>query len=161
MNGMLSRRSAALIGLAFAAALALWWLGSTRIALDGAADAGRSSAQALHAAWLVRGMALLLLGLRAGALHGWRGGGAAALGLAAPAWPVVALAWSASAAPLASVLLAESILLAAGAMVAYLGSVLRRVLRHAERAEVVATSLGIVLAACLWAARSAWSALLS
>jgi hypothetical protein len=161
MNDMLSRRTAALIGLMLAAALALWWLGITRIAFDGAADASRSSAQTLHAAWLARGMVLMLLVLRTGALHGWRGGAAAALGLTAPAWPVVALAWLASATPLTSVLLAELALLAAGASAALVGLALQRALRHAERAEVVATGLGIVLAACIWAARGAWTALAS
>ena len=127
-------RPAAMTGLALAVAVAAWWLTSTRLALDHGTDAGRSAADALNALWLVRGMALAMLGVRAGALHGWRRGATAGLGLIAPSWPLVALAWSASATSLTQVALAELLLLAGSVALPLIGLFLRRSLRSAELA---------------------------
>lgn len=157
MNDVLARRVSALSGIAIAAALALWWLGSSRLALDDGADASRPAADALHALWLVRAMALALLGLRVGALGGWRAGAAAGLVLVAPAWPVLVLAWSASAAPLAQVVLAELLLLAACGVLPLLGLGLHRLLRQASLAEATATLAGVALAAALWFTRGLWA----
>ena len=55
-----THRLAAMTGLALAAAIAVWWLGSTRLALDHGADAGRSGADALHALLLIP---VVLLGI--------------------------------------------------------------------------------------------------
>ncbi len=150
MNPALARRLDAIGGLALAAAAALWWLGSTRLALDAGSDAGHRAADVLVALWLVRGMALALLSLRAGVLRGWRAGAAQALGLIAPSWPLVVLAWSASTAAVTQVALAEGLLLVAGAALPLLGQGLRRLLRWADLAEVAATMLGVGLAAALW-----------
>jgi len=155
MNDALTRRPAAISGLALAAAVALWWLGSARLALLHGSDAGRASADALLAMWLVRGMTGAVTALRVGAGSGWRSGASAALGLAAPAWPVVMLAWSASAVPLLHVMAAESALLVAGGALSWLGHGLRRVLPQGEIAVVLATGCGVVLAAALWFARGA------
>ncbi|MDO9074392.1 MAG: hypothetical protein Q7U73_14115 [Rubrivivax sp.] len=157
MTDPLSRRLAALSGLALTAAVALWWLGSTRLALDDGSDASRPAADTLITLWLVRGMALALLAVRAGALRGWRAGAVAALGLIAPCWPLVVLAWSASAAPLAQVALAEAMLLAAGVALPLLGGGLRRALRRVELAEILGTAVGAALAATLWFTRSLWT----
>ena len=54
--------------------IAVWWLGSTRLALDHGTDASRCAADALYALLLVRGMALAVLSVRVGALRGWRPG---------------------------------------------------------------------------------------
>jgi hypothetical protein len=142
----------ALTGLAVAVAIGVWWLGSARLALDHGTDAGRGAADALDALWLVRGMALSTLCVRAGARYGWRLGAKAGLGLISPSWPVVALAWSASATSLAQVVLAELLLLTASAVLPWLGLFLRRSLRRVELAVVAGTGAGTALAAALWAA---------
>jgi len=56
MNETFVHRFAAMGGLGLAAAFALWWLGSARLAIDQGGDAARSSADALHIAWLVRAL---------------------------------------------------------------------------------------------------------
>jgi len=143
-------RPAAMTGLALAAAIAVWWLGSTRPALDHGTDAGRNAADALNALWLVRGMALAMLSVRAGALYGWRRGAKAGLGLISPSWPLVALAWSASATSLTQVALAELLLLAGSAALPLIGLFLRRSLRRVELAVMAGTGVGTALAAALW-----------
>ena len=157
MNEVLARRLAAMTGVALAAAIALWWLGSTRLALDQGSDASRSSANALHALWLVRGMALALLAVRIGALHGWRPGTAQALALIAPSWPVVVLAWSASTAAWTQVALAEVLLLASCIALPLVGVGLRRTLRRQGLAELAGTAFGTALAACVWLTRGSWT----
>lgn len=156
MNDALARRLAAMAGLVLAAAVALWWLGSTRLALDDGSDAGRNAAHALHTAWLVRGMALAISSVRIGVLRGWRQGAAEAFGLVTPAWPLVALAWTASAAPWTHVALAELALLAAGITLPLIGQGLSRVLRRVEIADVMAMLLGAALATSLWLGRNLW-----
>ena len=143
---------AAMTGLALAVAIAVWWVGSTRLALDHGTDAGRVAADALNALWLVRGMALPMLSVRAGALYGWRRGAKAGLGLISFSWPVVALAWSASATSLTQVVLAELLLLAGSAALPLIGLFLRRSLRRAELAVMAGTGVGTALAAALWVA---------
>jgi hypothetical protein len=154
MNEAPARRLAAMAGLALAAAVSLWWLGSTRLALDDASDASRSAADALQVAWLVRGMALATVGIRIGTLRGWRPGTAEALGLIAPTWPLVALAWTASTTSWAHVAVAELALLAAALALPLIGQGLRRVLRRVEYADMMAMLLGAALAAALWLSRS-------
>jgi hypothetical protein len=139
-------------GLALAAAIAVWWLGSTRLALDHGTDASRSAAGALYALLLVRGMALAVLSVRAGALYGWRPGATAGLGLIAPSWPLVALAWSASTISLMQIALVEPLLLAGSAVLPLIGLSLRRLLHNAELAVMAATGVGAALAAALWRA---------
>ena len=157
MKEVRGQRLSALTGLVLAAAVALWWLGSTRLALDHGADASRSAANALQALWLARAMALALVGVRMGAWHGWRAGSAAALGLIAPAWPLLALVWSASRLAATQVLLAECVLLAACLALPAIGLFLRRGLRRAELVDVVATAAGAALLVPVWLARGDWS----
>ncbi len=157
MNDAHGRRLAALSGLLIAACVAIWWLGSTRLALDSGADASRAAAAALELLWLVRALVLVMQGLRIGALRGWRVGGVAALALVAPAWPVVALAWSASNAPWTRVALGEALLVLACPVLALSGQGLQRVLRRADLAEVLATVLAAALATALWLTRGAWA----
>ena len=150
-------RTAALAGVALAATVALWWLGSSRLALDDGADTSRPAADALHALTLLRAMLLALPCCRLGALAGWRAGASAGLVVVAPSWPVLALAWSASAAPLVQVLWAECLLLAGCASLPLLGLGLRRLLRHAALAESAATLAGVALVAGLWSTRALWA----
>jgi len=157
MNETLVRRFAAISGLALAAAVAVWWLGSARLAIDHGADAARSSAEALQFAWLVRALLVPVLGVRIGALRGWRDGTAASIALVAPSWPVVAVAWSASAAPLAQTILAETFLLIEALVLPLVGHGLRRVLPRSELAEPIASAVGVALAAALWLVRDRWA----
>lgn len=157
MMELLDRRLAAVSGLAISAAVALWWLGSTRLALDNGSDASRPASHALLALWCVRGMALAVLSVRVAALRGWGPGAAAALGLVAPSWPLVVLAWSASTATLVQVVLAEALLLAAGLTLPLIGQGLRRTLRRADLAEATGTAVGSALAATVWLTRGLWT----
>lgn len=159
MNDAHGRRLAALSGLLIAGCVAIWWLGSTRLALDSGADASRAAAAALQLLWLARALVLVMQGLRVGASRGWRDGGVAALALVAPAWPVVALAWSASNAPWTRVALGEALLLLACPALALAGQGLQRVLRRADLAEALATVLAAALATALWFTRGAWALL--
>ena len=156
MNESLTRRIAALSGLALAAAVAAWWLGSTHVAIDHGADPGRSSAEALRFAWLARALLLPAFTVRVGALRGWRSGASTALTLVVPSWPLATVAWSASTVPLLSVVLAEACLIAGAGALPALGHGLRRLLPRPDVAEVLASALGIVLAAATSFAVSAW-----
>lgn len=161
MNEALARRLATMTGVAVAASVALWWLGSTRLALDHGSDASRFAADALSALWLVRAVAVATLGLRAGALRGWRPGAAQALGLIGPSWPLVVLVWSASTTPLMRTALAELLLLIAAVALPLVGGWLRRALRQSELAVVLGTAAGAALAASVWLTHGAWALPLS
>jgi hypothetical protein len=156
MNETLARRLAAICGLALAAAVALWWLGSTRLAIDRGADAGGSSSDVLHVAWLVRALLVPVLGVRVGALRGARAGAVAALAIVAPSWPVLVLAWSASTASLTQAALAEGLLLAAAIALPFVGQALRRVLPRTDIVEPIASALGVAIAAVVWLAHDRW-----
>ena len=158
MNATMARRVDEIAGLALAAAITLWWLGRTRLALEDGSDPAGSATDALHALLLVRGMAVGVAGVRVGASLGWGSGAAASLGLVAPSWPLLVLAWSASTTPLWRVALAESMLLAAALVLPAVGSGLRRVIPRADLAATMGTALGAALAAFLWFARG-WPAL--
>jgi hypothetical protein len=151
-----AHRVDAMMGLAVAAAIAAWWLGSTRLALDHGSDASRCADDALQALLLVRVMALAMVSVRVGALRGWRPGVTSGLGLIAPSWPVVVLAWSASTRLATHVALAEVLLLTASVVLPLVGRALHRLLQRAEFAVISGTVLGIALAAASWATRSLW-----
>jgi hypothetical protein len=152
-----AHRLAAMTGLALAAAIAVWWLGSTRLALDHGADAGRYAEDALQALLLVRVTALAMVSVRIGAVCGWRPGATAGLALIAPSWPLVVLAWSAGTWSVSHVALAEVVLLAGSAALPLIGVGLHRLLQRAELAGVAGTVLGIALAASAWVTRGLWS----
>jgi hypothetical protein len=152
MNGT-PHRAAALTGLAVATALALWWLGGSRLALDRAAGTDRVANDALYALVLVRATLLALGAVRWGALWGWRVGAESAIALVAASWPVGMVAWLASTVPPGRALLAELALLAGCAALPAIGAGLRRAVRDAERAELLGVGVGAGLAAGLWLAR--------
>lgn len=152
-----THRGAAITGLALAAATAVWWLGSTRLALDHGTDADHNAIAALNALLLVRGTLLAMLCVRLGAVRGWRPGVIAGLGLIAPSWPLVALAWSASTAPLKHLVLAEFLLLAGCAALPLIGLGLCRSLRQAELAVIVGTGAATAFAASMWVTFDSWS----
>lgn len=159
MNEAWDRRLAAWTGLAIAAAVAFWWLGGTRLALDHRSDASRPAVGALHGLWLVRGMALAMLCVRVSALRGWRPGSALAVALIVPSWPMVVLAWSASTTAWPLVALAELVLLAGGMALPLIGLGVRRMLSQPQLAEAAGTTLGAALTATLWFMRGQWSLL--
>lgn len=146
-------RGTALVGLAIAVAVAAWWMGSVRLAIEHGADPARHGAEALVALWLLRGIAIAISVPRAGACRGARQAVAEGTSLLAPAWPLAALAWTASAASPWPLLVAEAALVLAGAGLAQAGSGLRRGLTREEAAEWAATGLGIAAAAGVWLAR--------
>lgn len=156
MSGAPALRLDSMTGLALAAAIALWWVGSTRLALDHGSDAGRCADDAQQALLLVRVMVLATLSVRVGALRGWRPGVTAGLGLIAPSWPLVVLAWSAGTKSLTHVALTEILLLAASAALPLVGLGLHRLLRKATLAVLAGTVLGTALAASAWVARGLW-----
>ncbi|EHR70342.1 hypothetical protein BurJ1DRAFT_1474 [Burkholderiales bacterium JOSHI_001] len=150
------RRLLALAGLLLTLALATWWLGSTRLVLDRGGDTARVAADALSATWLLRAMGLALVAPALGALRGARQAGAAALALLAPAWPLVVLAWSASALAALRPALTEASLVAVALALPWLGQALRRGLPRGDLALPLASAAGVAGAAALWAARSGW-----
>jgi hypothetical protein len=156
MSDSTARRLTALGGLLLTMAVAVWWLGSSRLALDRGSDASRAAGDALQALWLVRGMALALVGPRAGLSGNWRTGLAASLPLVAPAWPLVVVAWSASTISLTQVALMESLLLAASVALPLLGRAMRRALGQGDLADATAAGVGVALAASWWLVRGTW-----
>jgi hypothetical protein len=143
-------RLGALTGLALAAVVAIWWLGGTHRALDDGSDATRLAAVALQLLWLARALVLAVGGAVSGALQGWRTAAVAGLLVAAPAWPLGVLAWSASDVSPWSLLAAEAGLLLLAVLLPGLGVLLRRALPGPEASELLATTLGVLLALGLW-----------
>jgi len=151
-----AHRLDAMSGLALAGAIAVWWLGSTRLALDHGSDASRYADEAMQALLLVRIMALAIVTVRAGALRGWRPGLAAGMCLIAPSWPLVVLAWSAGTRSATQVALSEVVLLAASMALPLIGLALNRLLQRTELSLLSGTLLGLAFAASAWAARGLW-----
>ena len=156
MNEAPAYRLDAMTGLALAAAIAVWWLGSTRLALDHGSDPSRCADEALQALLLVRVTALAIVSVRVGALRGWRPGLAAGMGLIAPSWPVVVLVWSAGTRSATYVALAEILLLAASVALPLVGLAFHRLLQKKDLAVISGTLLGLAFAASAWAARGLW-----
>lgn len=150
------RRLAAAVGIGLAGAVALWWLGAARIAVERGADVVRASADALLALCIARAVALPLVGIRVAAASGWRAGADAGLGLVTPAWPMVAVAWMAGTAPWVPTVAAELVLLAAAHGLPLLGTGLRRVVPPGPL-DAAAAALAVALASIAWAGRSLWS----
>ncbi len=157
MTSAASPRWATGAGLLLAAAAALWWLGSTRLALDQGADTRRAAAGALNGLWLARGLAVALLAPRCGAWAGWRAGALQSLLLLAPAWPVVVLTASASTASGLHVVAIEVLLALLGLLLAAAAAALAHNWPRALRMGAVDTALGVALAAALWASSAAWT----
>lgn len=149
-------RLAAVTGVALAAAAALWWLAASRLALERGGDASRPALALLQALALARGLALALWVPRAAIARGTRAAAADALAIAAPAWPLVALAASAATLGAPQVLGVEALLLAACAALPLLGAGLRRALPQAPQADLAAVFIGAALAAALWSVHARW-----
>lgn len=150
MTDGLTHRLAALTGLALAAVVAIWWLGGTHRALDDGSDGTRIGVVALQLLWLARALVLALGGVVAGALQGWRSAAVAGLLVLAPAWPLGVLAWSASDTGWFMLLAAESGLVLLAVLLPGPGVLLRRALPWPEASELLAITLGALLALGLW-----------
>lgn len=157
-NEAFCRRALALAGLVLAAVVAVWWLGSSRLALAHGADATRPADQALAATEMLRALVLALVALPLGATLGGRPSVRAVLGLLAPSWPLVVLAWAASTRAGPDIAMREGLLLLGAWALPWAGQGWRRLLPSAEAAAQAATLSGVVLAAALWATRGAWLA---
>lgn len=157
MNETPMHRLAAWSGLVLAAAVGVWWIGSTRLALADSADPSRSAIAALHASYILRAMMLALTAPRIAATHGWRQSATQALLLCAPSWPPMTLAWAASTTALSSIALAEGLLLTSGLGLALAGHGLRHAVSRTDVAQLLATAGGATLAAAVWASRLAWT----
>jgi len=143
-------RIGVVLGLALAAAVSVWWLAATRIALAAGADPSMLAAQALLVLNLVRPMLISVLGLRTAALDGLAGGVRASVPVVSVAWPVVALAWLASADGLARTLLLEIALIAYAIAVPFAGSLVARLTGRRSWSGAVATGIGVALACAVW-----------
>jgi hypothetical protein len=146
-------RIGVLLGLALAAAVAVWWLAATRIALAAGTDASVLAAQALLVLSLARPMLVSVLGLRSASFGGVAEGIRASVPVVAVAWPVVALAWLASAESLARTLLVEAALIACAVAVPLAGSLLARLTGRRAWTGALATCIGVALACVAWMLR--------
>lgn len=138
------------LGLVLATAVAVWWLAATRIALDAGTEAAVLAGQALLLLSLARPMLISVLGLRTAALSGPAEGCRAALPIVTTAWPVVALAWLASADGLARTLFIEAALIAYALAVPVVGGLLVRLTGRRAWIGAAATATGVALACAVW-----------
>lgn len=151
-----SLRSGWALGLVIVAATTTWWLASTRLALQSAAPSVVLADRALAGLVLARAMVLCIFALRVGSLVPSRRAIQAGLLLAAAAWPLVLLCWSAASVSPSEVLAAELGLLAWAAVLAVIGRTIARALPASGSAAAVSTSLGLLLACGLWLGRHHW-----
>lgn len=160
MNAGASDRLGLALGIVAAAAVATWWLGSTRLLLAQGAPTAGAAATALAALWWTRALALGPLVLRAGALGGWRAATRAAWGFVAAAWPVVVVAGAASSLAWPRIALAEAVLACSTPVLAAAGEQIARRIEARQVAVVVTTTLGIaVTAVAWWLAMRGWTPL--
>lgn len=152
----MSARLGLLLGLLLAGAVATWWLAAVRGVLEASGDPALLATQALFALGVARPMLVSVVASRAAALDGYAAGMRAALPVVLAAWPLVALAWLASADSLARTVAIEAALAGWALLTPLVGHVLRRGLRDRARAASVATAVGVVLACAVWLLAAAW-----
>lgn len=149
-------RIGVVLGLVLAAAVSVWWLAATRIALATGTDAAALAGQALLVLGVARPMLVSVAGLRAAALAGPLDGIRAAMPVVTVAWPVVALAWLAGADRVAHTLLVEAALLGYALAVPVAGGLLARLTSRRAWLGPVATGIGVVLACGVWLLSDLW-----
>lgn len=152
----MTARLGLVLGLLLAAAVGTWWLVATRVALVGGGATATFAAQALFALSVARPMLAGVAGLRMAALGGFGAGARTAVPVMLAAWPLVALAWLASAESLSRALTIEAVLLLGALLVALLGHGLHRVVRDDGWRAAIATMLGVSLAGGVWLAADLW-----
>jgi hypothetical protein len=138
------------LGLALTAATAVWWLGSSRIAIEGGADTSILAGHALFVLLLSRAVLIAVLGPRSAAIGGYAAGVRACVPVVSAAWPVVALAFAAGDQGAVRTLAAEAALLGGALLAPLPGLGLARVMKRGPMLETLATMAGVVLASGVW-----------
>jgi hypothetical protein len=146
----MSTRLGLALGITLAMAVATWWLGASRVAIEAGRDTATFATQALFVLALLRAMLMALVAPRVAARDGYTEGVRSALPIVAAAWPVVVLAWAASTDSLARALLME-LTLVWGAFVAPLpGDLLGRWRAGRASNAALAASAGVAVAGGVW-----------
>ena len=148
----MSTRLGLALGLGATAAVAIWWLGASRITITGGTDAARFAGDALFALVLVRALLIAVLAPRAAAVGGYVAGLRLCLPLVCVAWPVAVLAWAASNEEVVRTVSAEIGLLAGAALAPLVGRALARTMKQGAAMEAMATGAGVLIACGLWLA---------
>lgn len=138
------------LGSTLAAAVAIWWLGASRIALLGGTDTAVLGTQALLVLALLRAMLIAVLAPRAATAGGYAEGVRAAVPVVTAAWPVVALAAAAGIDGIGHAALVEAALLCGALTAPGVGRALSMLFPGRAAHESVATALGIALAGAIW-----------
>lgn len=138
------------LGMTLASAIAIWWLGASRIAIQGGADTALVAVRALFVLALLRAMLIAVIAPRVASTGGYATGMRTAIPLVTTAWPLVALAWAASIDSVARTALVEAALIGAAFVAPAVGHVLARQLKGRASTEPVATAVGIALACGIW-----------
>jgi hypothetical protein len=146
----MSTRLGLALGLALAGATAVWWLGASRVAIEGGVDTSVVAGNALFVLALTRAILVALLAPRTAAIGGYVAGLRVGVPVVSAAWPVVVLAWAASDNGIARGLAAEAVLLAGAVLAPLAGRGLARVMRQGPVLETAATVTGVLLACCIW-----------
>jgi hypothetical protein len=144
------------LGLLLASSVATWWLAAVRGVLEAGGDPALLATQALFALSVARTMVVSVVASRAAALDGYVAGMRAALPVVIAAWPLVALAWLASADSLARTVAIEAALAGWALLTSLVGHMLGRGLRDRTRAASVATAVGVAVACAVWLLAATW-----
>jgi hypothetical protein len=146
----MSTRLGLVLGLALAGASAVWWLGASRVAIEGGVDPAAVAGNALFVLAAARASLIALLAPRAAAVGGYMAGLRACIPVVSAAWPVVALAWAASSDSAARTIATEAALLAGAAAAPLVGRALARALKQGPAMEALAMATGALLASAVW-----------
>jgi hypothetical protein len=146
----MSTRLGLALGLSLATAIATWWLGASRVAIESGRDTALLAAQALFVLALLRSLLLTVSAPRVAAREGYAAGVRSALPVVTAAWPVVALAWAASTDSIARTLVVEIALLGVACVAPLPGYLLARWRPGRASNTALATLAGVVVACGVW-----------
>ncbi|NJD30969.1 MAG: hypothetical protein FIB04_03705 [Gammaproteobacteria bacterium] len=146
----MSTRLGLALGLALAAAVVVWWLGASRVAIEGGVATSVLAGNALFVLVLARAMLIALATPRAAAIGGYVAGLRVGIPVVSVGWPVVALAWAASDDGLVRTVASEAVLVACAVLAPLVGRGCARVTRQGPLLEAIATAAGVVVACCIW-----------
>lgn len=152
----MSTRLGLALGITLATAAAVWWLGASRVAIQSDGDTALLAAQALLVLGVLRAMLIAVSAPRVAARDGYSAGVRSAIPIVTTAWPVVALAWMASADSVARTMMVEGALLCGALAAPVAGHVLARWRRDCATAVPLATLAGVALACCVWLLSVHW-----
>lgn len=152
----MSTRLGLALGITLATAAAVWWLGASRVAIQSDGDTALLAAQALLVLGVLRAMLIAVSAPRVAARDGYSAGVHSAIPIVTTAWPVVALAWMASADSVARTMMVEGALLGGALAAPVAGHVLARWRRDSASAVPLATVAGVALACCVWLLSVHW-----